>query len=81
MALSKKKMISKYKALLSGKTGASDFDDTALECLFQTIIESIKEDMESINSSFPGSELIAAAPGAPVVGVITTGTIKPGGFR
>lgn len=81
MALSKTKMISKYKELLTGKTGSSDFDDTALECLFQTIIESIKEDLESVSSSFPGSELIATAPGAPVVGTITTGKIKPGGFR
>jgi len=75
-------MVTKYKGLLASKIGAvSDFNDEVLECLFQTIIDSIKEDMEAINSSFPGSELIAAAPGAPVVGVITTGKIKPGGFR
>ena len=82
VALSKKKMLTKYKGLIAAKLGVtSDFNDEVLECLFQAIIDSIKEDMEAVNSNYPGSELISGAPGAPVTGVITTGKIKPGGFR
>ena len=81
MALSAKKMVTKYKANISAKLGVSPstFNDPVLECLFQTIIDSIKEDLESIGSDFPGTELIAS--GSPVEGVITIGKIPKGNFR
>ena len=81
VALSKQKMLAKYKQLLTSKAGPiPSIPDIALECLFQTIIESVQEDMESIKSNYPGSELFDSL-GKPVSGSITKGKINPGGFR